>query len=165
MFAVECLSYYHLLPRVYNKNFYYELLLLPLQIAGYSLSCALISATTPLLTVNHFTIHYNTSPHHIQYKSFSYNSDIIASGAVLRGMLVIKYSPGGRLIAIAVNNRKLSQSKILFLSPNCDITTSVSPYNGSYEHGRYRLLIQCVCVPYELGVCHDGVVICSVYIH
>ena len=141
MFAAECIAQ--------------SLLLLLLQVAGHSLCCALVSTTTQLLTVNHFMIHYNTSPHHIQYKSLSYNSDVITGGAVPRdsdiitgeavprgkGVFVIRYSPGGRLIAIAINNRRLSRSKILFLSPSCAITTSVSPYKDSYEHGRYRLFI------------------------
>ena len=58
----------------------------------------------------------------------------------------MRHSPSGKLIAMAVNYHKKSHSRIVFLSPQCNVMTTISPYGEGKDYGR------CLC-QYLLCIC------------
>ena len=120
-----------------------------MQASGDCLSCAVAyspSATPNIITVHHFTVQLleksSTDPFHVHHRILSYSSDILSSCSSAprgRGALVMRHSPNGKLIAMAVNYHKKSQSRIVFLSPQCNVMTAISPYGERKDYGR------CLC--------------------
>ena len=63
----------------------------------------------------------------------------------------MKHSPNGKLIALTVNYHKKSLSRILFLSPQCNVMTAISPYGEKKDYGRY-LIVHIIIRMYDVYV-------------
>ena len=114
------------------------------------MSCAVVyspCATADTITIHHFTVQLleesSTDSFNVQHKILSYGSDALcgcSNGPRGRGALVMKHSPNGKLIALAVNYHKKSLSRVLFLSPQCNVMTAISPYGEKKDYGRYLIV-------------------------
>lgn len=126
------------------------------QVDGDSLSCAVAyspSATSNIITVHHFTAQLLddslTDPFYIYHKMLSYSSDALSgcpNAPRGRGALVMRHSPNGKLIALAVNYHKKSHSRVVFLSSQCNVMTAVSPYGERKDYGRCCVNTNCMYV-------------------
>lgn len=119
-----------------------------LQVNGDCLSCGVVyspSIASNVITIHHFTVKLlgeplSTDPFHVEHKILSYTSDTLCGCSNAprgRGALVMRHSPNGRLMALAVNYHKKSHSGVLFLSPHCNVMTAISPYGEKKDYGRY----------------------------